>query len=104
MIGVFVDDYHCQQAWAGEATGNGVERSRWLADLLAGPAAELLAHMLGDEHLPRHHVERLGDVLADLRKLVAAAARAAGRRGMHDASARQMIGEIPPRRRPPHVG
>jgi len=59
--------------------------------------------MLGDKHLPRHHVERLGDVLADLRELVAAAARATARRGMHDAPARQMIGETPPRRRPPQM-
>ncbi len=103
MIGVFVDQDHCQQARACEATGDGVEWSRRLADLLAGPAAELLTHVLGNEHLPRHHVERLGDVLADLRELVAAAAQAAGRRGMHDAPAGQMIGEIPPRRRPPQM-
>src|SRR5262249_39398198 len=37
--------------------------------LLAMPAAELLPHMLGHEPLPRHDVERLGDVFADLRQL-----------------------------------
>src|ERR1700681_923233 len=59
--------------------------------------------MLGDEQLPRHHVECLGDVLADPRELVTAAARAAGRRAMHDTPAWQMLGEAPARRRPPHV-
>ncbi len=103
MIGVFVDQDHRQQTRPRVAPGDRVERSRRLADLLAGPAAELLAHMLGDEQLPRHHVERLGDVLADLGELVAAAARAAGRRGMHDAPAWQMIGEVPARLRPPHM-
>ena len=90
MIGVFVDQDHRQQARPGEAARDRMEWSRRLADLLAGPAAELLAHVLGHEPLPRHHVERLGDVLADLRELAAAAARAARRRGMHDAPARQM--------------
>ena len=64
------------------------------ADLLAGPAAELLPHMFGDEQLPRHHIQRLGDILADLRKFGAAAARAAGRRGMNDAPVRQVSREI----------
>ena len=53
--------------------------------------------MFGDKHLPRHHVQRLGDILADLRESGAAAARAAGRRGMHDAPARQVSGEVPAR-------
>ena len=71
-----------------------MEGGRRLRDLLAGPAAELLPHMLGDEQLPRHHIQRLGDILADLRELGAAAARAAGRSGMHDAPAWQVSGEI----------
>jgi len=103
MIGVFVDQDHRQQARARVATGDGVERRRRLADLLAGPAAELLAHMLGDEQLPRHHVQRLRDILADLRELGAATARATGWSWMHDAPALQVIGEIPARRRPPHM-
>jgi hypothetical protein len=74
-----------------------MKRRRRLSDLLAGAAAELLPHMFGDEHLPRHHIQRLGDILADLRESAAAAARAAGRRGMHDAPARQVGGEVPAR-------
>ena len=71
-----------------------MERSRRLGDLLAGPAAELLPHMFGDEQLPRHHIQRLGDILADLREFGAATARAAGWSGMHDAPARQVIGKV----------
>jgi hypothetical protein len=41
--------------------------------------------------------QRLGDILADLRKFCAAAARAAGRSGMDDAPARQVSGEVPAR-------
>ncbi len=66
-----------------------MERRRRLGDLLARPAGELLAH--GLDHLPlaRHHLQRLGDVLAELGE-PAAAARAGGRAGNHDALARQM--------------
>src|SRR5216684_9409672 len=71
-----------------------MEGSRRLGDLLAGPAAELLPHMFGDEHLPWHHVQRLGDILADLREFGAAAARAACWSRMHDAPARQVVGKI----------
>ena len=49
---------------------------RRLGDCLAGPAAELLAHMLGDEPLPGDDIEGFGDILADFRELAAAAARA----------------------------
>ncbi len=97
VIGVFVDKDHRQQARPGEAPGDRMEGRRRLSDLLAGAAAELLPHMFGDEHLTRHHVQRLGDILADLREFGAAAARAAGRRGMHDAPARQVSGEVPAR-------
>ena len=43
-----------------------VERRRRLADLLAGPAGQLLAHGLDDLPLARNDLQRLGDVLADL--------------------------------------
>src|SRR5262249_31891391 len=74
-----------------------MERRRRLADGLAGAAAELLPHMLGHEPLARNDIEGLGDILADLRQVRAAAARARGRRRVNDAPPRQMIGEIPPR-------
>jgi hypothetical protein len=53
--------------------------------------------MLRHEQLPRYGIERLGDVFADLRELGAAAARAAGRSRMNDASAWQVIGKVPTR-------
>jgi hypothetical protein len=95
MIGVFVDQDHRQQARAGEAARDHVERCRRLRDLLARAAAELLAHVLGHEQLPRHRIERPRDVLADLRQLASATARAEGRRRMNDPPARQVIGEVP---------
>ena len=80
---------HRQQARPGPAAGDRMERRRRLGDRLAGPAGELLAH--GLDHLPlaRDHLQRLGDVLAELGEL-AAAARAGGRRRDHDPLARQM--------------
>ena len=102
MIGVFVDQDHRQQARPGEAPGDRMKWRRRLRDLLAGPAAELLPHMFGHEHLPRHDIQRLGDILADLRKFGAAAARATGRGGMNDAPARQVIGKVAARLRAPH--
>src|SRR6266446_1978163 len=87
-------------AWSRSFGTGGRDPSEWVVaivgmpNLLAGPAAELLPHMFGDEQLPRHHVQRLGDILADLRKLCAATARAAGRSRMNDAAARQVIGKV----------
>src|SRR5262249_28275839 len=68
-----------------------------LRDCLAGPAAELLPHMLGHEPLPRDDIERLGDILANFRELGAAAARARGRRRVNNAPARQIGGKVAPR-------
>jgi hypothetical protein len=92
MIGVFFDQDHRQQARPGKAASDHVERRRRLRDRLARPAAELLAHVLGDEPLPRDNVERLGDLLADLRELGAAAAGARCRCRMNDT--RSPIGSI----------
>ena len=51
-----------------------VERRRWLVDLLAVPTGELLAHRLDHLPLARNGLQRPGDVLADLRELLRAAA------------------------------
>ncbi len=67
MVGVLLDQHHRQQARPGEAPGDRMEGGRRLRDRLAMPAAELLPHMLGHEPLPRHDIERLGHILADLR-------------------------------------
>jgi ABC transporter substrate binding protein len=101
VVGVFLDQHHRQQARAGKAPGDRMEGSRRLRDRLARPAAELLPHMLGHEPLPRHHIERLGDILPDLRELAAAAARARSGRGVDDAPARQIGGKVAPRRLAP---
>src|SRR5580692_2219617 len=98
MIGIFVDQDHRQQAWPGEAACDRMEGSGRLTDLLARAAAELLPYMLGHKPLPRHHIERLGDVFADLGELAAAATRTGGRRRVDDAPARQIGGKVAPRR------
>jgi hypothetical protein len=51
--------------------------------------------MLGHEPLPRHHIERLGDILPDLRELAAAAARARSGRGVDDAPATNAVAIVP---------
>ena len=63
---------HRQQARPDMAARNDVERRRRLGDLLAGPAAELLAH--GLDHLPlaRHHLQGFRDRLAELGELATA--------------------------------
>src|SRR5882672_10693603 len=57
-----------------EAARDHMEGRRRLRDRLARPAAELLAHVLGHEPLPRDDIEGFGDILPDLRELRAAAA------------------------------
>ena len=70
-----------------------MERCRRLADLLAVAAGELLADVL--DHLPGlgDDLQRLGDVLAQLRQPRAAAAGAGGRPRHDHPLARQMLGE-----------
>ena len=60
----------------------------WVIFLTAA-TGELLAHGLHDFPLPRHHLQRLGHVLAEFGEL-AAAARAGSRRRDHHALARQV--------------
>ena len=61
---------HRQQARAGQPSRDRVERRRRLRDRLARPAGEALAHRLDHLPLPRDDLQRLGDVLAELRQLV----------------------------------
>src|SRR5215831_7008767 len=63
---------------------------RRLADRLAVAAAELLADVLDHLPLPRDHLDRLADVLAELAQPGAAAARALRRRRLDHPLARQV--------------
>ena len=80
---------HRQKAWPDPAAGDDMKRRRRLADLLARPAGELFANGLDHLPLPRHHLQGLGDRLAELGQF-AATARARRRTGDHHALARQM--------------
>jgi hypothetical protein len=74
-----------------------MERRGRLGDGLAGAAGELLPHGLDDFPLPRHDLDRIRDILAELDQL-SAAARAGGGRGKHYALTRQMVGQGRPGR------
>jgi len=93
MLAELLEQDHGQQVWAGKAARGHMKGRSRLRDPLALPARELLAHRLDHLPLARDDLQRLGDVLAQLRQLARTAARAALRRGDDDALARQMIGE-----------
>ena len=93
MLPELLEQDHRQQAGAGPASGNHMERRRGLADLLAVPAAKLLADMLDHLPLARDRFQRLGDVLAELAKPPTATALASGRAWHDHPLTRQMIGE-----------
>ena len=81
MLAELLEQDHRQKVRAersrAASTWNGAGGWR---DPLAVPAGELLAHRLDDLPLARDHLQRLGDVLAQLRQAVRAAARAGCRR------------------------
>ena len=93
MLAELLEQHHGKQVRSGEAARRYVERRRWLADLLALPARELFPDGLDHFPLPRDHLQRLGDILAQFRQLRRPAAGTAFRRGDDNALARQMIGE-----------
>ncbi len=93
MLPVLLEQDHRQQARAGPAARDHMERRRRLADLLAVAAGEFLADVLDHLPLPRDHLQRLGDVLAQLAQPRAAAALAGGRSRLDHPLARQMLGE-----------
>jgi len=66
VLPVLLEQDHGEQTRPGKAARQHGERCRRLADLLAVPAGELLAHDLHDLPLPRHHFEPLGHVLTEL--------------------------------------
>src|SRR6204780_5936694 len=70
-----------------------MKRRRRLSDRFTLPAGEPFANRLDHLPLTRDNLERLGDILAELRQLGRAAARAALRRWDHGALTRQMIRE-----------
>ena len=93
MLAVLLEQDHRQQAGAGPAAGHDVVRGRCLADVLAVAARELLAHRLDHLPLAGNDLQRLRDVLPELRKAGAATAGAGRRAGNDDALARQVLGE-----------
>ena len=93
MLAVLLEQDHGEKARAGEAARQHMERRRGLADLLACPAGELLPDVLQHLPLPWHHLQRLGDVLAELGEPGRPAAGAGGRAGNDDPLARQMLRE-----------
>jgi len=93
MLPVLLEQDHRQQARARPAAGDHMERRRRLADLLAVAAGKRLADVLDHLPLPRDHLQRLGDVLAQLTQPRAATAQAGGRARLDHPLARQMLRE-----------
>jgi hypothetical protein len=80
---------------------------RWgrrLRDRFAGPAGELLAHVLDHFPLARDELQRLGHVLTDLAQYPAPTARAGRGHRIDDTLARQMLGQRTARRPAPFEG
>ncbi len=93
VLTILLKDKHGDQAWPGPSTRDRMEGGWRLADLLAGPAGELLAHGLDHFPLTGDHLQRFGDVFAHLNDPVRAAA-GAGCRGLdNNPLARQVLGE-----------
>jgi hypothetical protein len=93
MLAVLLEQDHRQQAGTRPAARHDVERRRRLVDGLAVAARELLAHVLDHLPLARNDLQRLGDVLAQLRQPPAAAAWAGRRTGHDHPLTRQVLGE-----------
>jgi hypothetical protein len=104
MLPELLEQDHRQQTGPGPAAGEHMKGGRRLADLLAVAAAELLADMLDHFPLPRDHLDRLGDVLAELAQPGAAAARAFRWCRLDHPLPRQMRGERLTRRAPAGKG
>ena len=93
VLAELLEGDHRQKSRPGPAARDYMERRGGLADLLAVPAGELLAHVLDHLPLARDHLQRLGDVLAKLGQSRAAAAEAGVRPRHDDPFAGQVFGE-----------
>ena len=93
MLAELLEQDHRLKARASEAARRDMERRGRLRDRLALSAGEALADRLDHFPLARNDLERLRDILAELRKLRRTAAGAALRRCNHDPLARQMLRE-----------
>jgi hypothetical protein len=91
MLPELLEQDHRQQAGPGPASGDHMEWCGRLGDGLAVAAGKLLAHVLDHLPGPRDCLQRLGDILAQLRQPRSAAAGAGRGRGDHDSLARQVL-------------
>ena len=92
MQAVFGEQDVREQACPGAPARDRMRGRRRLRDRFAGPAGELLAHVLDHFPLARDELQRLGHVLAELAQGRPAAARACRRQRIDNALARQMLG------------
>ena len=86
-----------EQVRPGKSARRNMEGCRRLRDRLAVPTRESLAHGLDDLPAAPDHLQRLGDVLAELRQPGGSAAGTGLRRGDDDALARQVLRKGLPR-------
>ncbi len=93
MLPVLLKQHHREQARADKASRQHVEGGRGLRDPLAGATGELLPNVLQHLPVPRHHLECLCHVLAELGESGRTTARAGGRAGNDDPLARQVLGQ-----------
>src|SRR3954463_14182046 len=98
MLPVLLEQDHRQQARAGPAARDHMKGGWRLADLLAVAAGKLLADVLDHLPLPRDHLQRLSDVLAQFAQPRAAAAQAGCWARFDHAFARPMVRKGVPRR------
>ena len=93
MLAELLIEEHGQQARPRPSSRDHMEWRRCLADFLAVPARELLAHRLDNLPLTRHRFQRSGYVFAELAQATAAAAFARRRRIDHNPLARKVVWE-----------
>src|SRR5215831_1141894 len=93
MLAKLLEQDHRQQIGASEAAWRHMERRRRLRNRFALPAGKPFANRLDHFPLAGDDFERLGDVLAKLRKFRRTTAWAALRRRDHDPLAWQMLGK-----------